>query len=178
MMFAQFSLPPATKPNSVIVHNWAFASISLSKALRREEEVLQVLQVAAEQPLLKESIGKARAMRLAAADFEEIDEHAILAESHGAFYAALGQRLVRVRSLANREATLRALVHQSLRYGPNGLDSAVFLLAAELGVGARSEYEPDVSHYERRLENDRQLRLSLHPLLSALTKTLESSASK
>jgi hypothetical protein len=169
MIFAQFSLPPQTKPNAVVVHNWAFASISFAKVLGREGEILQVLAVAAEQSQLTGSIAKARASRLAAGDFEEIDAATILAENRETFYAALGQRLVRVRRMTQNEPIVRAFLDQCLRYGPNGLDAAVLLLAEDLKLGETKD-NPHYVNYERRLENSRDLRLALSPLLHALSK--------
>jgi hypothetical protein len=168
MIFAQFSLPPQTKPNAVAVHNWAFASISFAKVLGREEEILRVLAGAAEQTQLADSIAKAKAGRLAAGDFEKIDPASIRAENRETFYAVLGQRLIGVRRMTHPEPIVQVLMDQCLRHGPNGLDAAVFVLSDDLKLG-RPKDNPHYANYERRLENSRDLRLALTPLLQVLT---------
>lgn len=171
MIFARFSLPPATKPNDVIVHNWAFASISLAKLLGREEEILHALNTAAENPQIASSIAMARAVRLAGDDFKEMDPAAIRAENRDTFYAVLGQRLVRVKSSRNADAIVGALLEQCLRHGPDGLDAAVLMLASELKA-CNSEHGMLLANYERRLERNRELRLSLRPLVNILNSSV------
>lgn len=166
MVFAQFSLLPQTKPNETVVHNWAFASISFAKIFGRENEILQALSTAAEHVQLADPIEKARAARLAAGDLNEINLADIQEENRETFYAALGQRLTRVRAMADPVAFLQVLLGQALRHGPCGLDAAVFLLAFDLEIEAKNNLH--YANYERRLEGTRELRLALSPLLHVL----------
>ncbi len=172
MMFAQFSLPPATKPSEVVVHNWAFASISLAKLLGREDEILQALNTAAENLQISNSIAMARAVRLAGDDFRDMDPAAIRAENRETFYAVLGQRLVRAKSSTNADAIVEALLEQCLRHGPDGLDAAVLMLASEVNA-CNSEHSTLLANYERRLERSRELRLSLRPLVNVLNASIK-----
>jgi hypothetical protein len=173
MIFRQFSLPPQTRPNAIIVHNWAFSSINFAKVLHREDEMLEVLAtVAKEQSSLADSIAKARAGRLAAGDFEIIDLTSIGAENRETFYSVLGRRLMRIRELSEPEPFVKILLDQCLRHGPNGLDAAVFIIATDLKLNEVQENLRYVN-YERRLENNRDLRLALSPLLEALKVSSE-----
>jgi hypothetical protein len=36
LLFATFSIPPPTKPSSVIIHNWAFASIGFAQSMKSD----------------------------------------------------------------------------------------------------------------------------------------------
>lgn len=169
MMFAQFALPPQTKPNAVSIHNWAYASIGFAKLFGGEHELLRALDLAAEQPQLSDAIAMARASRLAVKDFSELDPDTIREENRETFYAALGQRLVSIRDLKSPKPIVGALLDQCLRYGPNGLDAAVFLLASDLGFrGLKAN--PQYTNYERRLENSRELRLGIGPILLFLNQ--------
>jgi hypothetical protein len=166
LIFAQFSIPPPTKPDPVIVHNWAFGSIALAKSLGQFERIQSALDLAAEVPPFKDPIAAARAVRLASGERGTLNPAVIRSESAGAFYAALGQRLIFLRDLTpyEREGILEALLDQSLRFGPNGLDAAVFLAAGEHKIVGRQDSLACIE-YLKRLENNRHLRLSLMPFL-------------
>jgi hypothetical protein len=166
LIFASFSLPPATKPGSVIIHNWAYASINFALSMGELPSILSLLESAAEVPVLRDSILMARATRLAASAWEKFDATTIRSEDRKTFYAALGQRLVQLRKIPHhtRVDLLEALLDQCFRQGPHGLDLATFLSAIEIGVddfGTR----PDYQNYMKRLDNDRDLRLAIAPVL-------------
>jgi hypothetical protein len=171
LLFAPFAFPPRTKPAFAIVHNWAFASLRFARSLGEQEKILAALNEASVNPDLKDPIGLAHATRLAAGEFESFDAESIRAENAEAFYAALGQRLVSIRQLSEptRSQIMQALVGQSFRLGPHGLDAAVFILASEFHLKDILS-NPECSNYEKRLANnsDRDLRLALSPILSAL----------
>jgi hypothetical protein len=166
LIFATFSLPPATKPSSVIIHNWAYASINFALSMGELPSMLLVLESAAEVPALRDSILMARATRLAASDWEKFDATTIRSEDRKTFYAALGQRLVQLRKISDqaRGNLLEALLDQCFRQGPHGLDLAVFLTAIEMGI-LKFEARPDYQNYMKRLDNDRDLRLAIAPIL-------------
>ena len=150
--FGSFSIPQSTKPNTIIVHNWAFASLAFASSLDDRPGMLVVLEEAAKVSSLQDGIALARASRLAAGDKEPLDADNIRSEKREAFYRALGSRLVVLQSV---EAGLRgnlvqALLDQCLKLGPRGMDAAVFLLAAE--SGAISVSSIDYTDYEKRLE--------------------------
>jgi hypothetical protein len=166
LIFASFSLPPATKPSSVIIHNWAYASINFALSMEELPSILSVLESAAEVPVLRDSIQMARATRLAASDWEQFNAATIRAEDRKTFYAALGQRLTQLRKIPEqaRGSLLEALLDQCFKQGPHGLDLAVFLTAIEMGI-MNFEARPDYQNYMKRLDNDRDLRLAIAPIL-------------
>lgn len=169
-VFTSFSIPQSTKPNTIIVHNWAFASIAFANSLDDRPSMLAALEEAAKVPSLQDGIALARATRLAAGDREPLDADLIRSEKRDAFYRALGSRLVVLQSVevGLRRNLVQAILDQCLKLGPRGMDAAVFLLAAESGASAVSSI--DYSDYEKRLEQNRDLRIALSPFLVNLLK--------
>jgi hypothetical protein len=166
LIFAPFSLPPATKPNSVTVHNWAYASINFALSMGELPSILSILESAAEVSVLREPILRARATRLSASNWDKFDPKNIRSEDRKTFYAALGQRLAQLMRIPVQAAAdlLEALLDQCLRQGPHGLDLAVFLSAIERGI-TDFKARPDYQNYIKRLDNDRDLRLAIAPIL-------------
>lgn len=164
LIFAQFSLPEATKPNSVVIHNWAYASINFALSMNDLPPMLAILDSAAQVPVLRESISMARATRLAASEWKKFDPAAMQSEDRDTFYSALGQRLAQIRKIPSdaRLGVIRSLLDQCFRQGPHGLDLAVFLTAIDMGV---SDFETNSEYrsYVKRLDNDRELRLAIGP---------------
>jgi hypothetical protein len=169
-VFASFAIPPSTKPNSIIVHNWAFASLAFAQSLNDRASMLATLEEAAKAPALQDGIALARATRLTAGDRERLDSDQIRSESRETFYRALGSRLVVLHSVEEglRRSIVQALLDQCLKLGPRGIDAAVFLLATQNGANVMSPI--DYSDYEKRLVNNRELRVVLSPLVVNLLK--------
>src|SRR5579864_141697 len=166
MVFASLSIPPPTKPNATLIHNWAFCSLSFAMSLGAGQKMIAALSSAQSQPDLANSIALGRATRLAGGDDEELNVDEIRAQHRDAFYASLGQRLIRLQRLSSeaRKEIVVAFLAQCFRLGPSGLDAAVFLSAAELGVRNFSA-DPEYWNYMKRLENNRELRLALMPMI-------------
>jgi len=160
LLFAPFSLPPATVPNPVIVHNWAYASLIFAESLEQGDNILGALTTAMTQPMLKNSIALARATRSVADKSIKIDPEEIQKEDRDTFYSVLGRRLVVLQRLDDEHGreVCRALIDQCFRLGPRELDAAVFLSAARFDIAA-SVSRSDQSDYMKRLENHRDLRL-------------------
>jgi hypothetical protein len=118
----------ATTPNSVIVHNWAFASTLFRESMQQEERIKVALAEAASQPLLTDAIARAQAMRSAAKGDERIGPNEIRSENRDTFYSALGMRLTVLQKLpdARGRQICHAILDQCFRHGPRGLDAAVF----------------------------------------------------
>ena len=167
IIFAQVTFPRPTKPSPIIIHNWAFASIAFAKSLGEHDKIMSAMKLAAEEPVLREPIALARAMRLSSGELGSFDPASIRSDSAETFYAALGQRLVSLQYVdANaRTNIVDALSDQCLRYGPNGLDAAVFVTAGRAGI-ERSRSTPEYTNYVKRVENNRGLRLALMPFLA------------
>ena len=166
LIFAPFSIPPATKPDSIIIHNWAFASFQFAESLGRENELQAAISIAAANPELSKGIALARATRSASGKDDDLDTDSIRSENRDTFFAALGRRLVLLQKLDTEPGRelCKALIDQCLNLGPREIDSAVFLSAIRLNI---SEYITQVklSDYRKRLGNNRDLRLALAPIL-------------
>jgi hypothetical protein len=169
-IFAQFSFPPRSNPDQIVVHNWTFGSMAFAKSIGKSQlSVLKsALDRAAENDSLKDGIASGRAARLASGDAETFTPKAIRSENFSTFYSALGQRLVFLGDVSQerRDDIVEALLDQCLRFGPNGLDAAVFLAAGETKVESRRTGAA-YKNYLKRLENNRALRLTLMPFLVA-----------
>jgi hypothetical protein len=177
-LLAQFSLPPATVPNPVIVHNWAFASMVFAESLEEDNQIFAALEGALAEPMLQNSIALARATRSTGESSIAVDPEEIRKESRDIFYSALGRRLVVLQRLDGERgrATCDALLEQCFRHGPRDLDAAVFLSAARFDICA-SILQTDLSDYVKRMGNNRDLRLALLPLLEMFgVRTSRSSA--
>jgi hypothetical protein len=172
VILAPFSLPEPTAPHRVVVHNWAFASIGLARMMDRIAEMDEALNAAAANPQLKDPIALARASRLTAGDPESFDLMAITLENRDTFYGALGQRLLllRERPEEERRPIVRTLMERCLHLGPRGIDGALFGVAIDLSIDVSLE-QTHASNYAKRLENERDLRLSLMPLFNAITRS-------
>ena len=68
IIFAQVTFPRPTKPSPIIIHNWAFASIAFAKSLGEHDKIMSAMKLAAEEPVLREPIALARAMRLSSGE--------------------------------------------------------------------------------------------------------------
>lgn len=165
VLLAQFALPSPTIPNPVIVHNWAFASEEFAKLFSvRGASIRSAIDDASSNPLLAKPIAQARAIGVDANEAVNFDVSAIATDDPETFYAAIGQRIAVLQNLepGNRNPIMKALLGQCLRLGPHALDLAVFVLAHE-----QPPLEPcdpaDLSNYEKRLSNNRELRLALAP---------------
>lgn len=169
LLFASFSLPPATKPDPIIVHNWAFASIRFAEALKKDKQLKAAIVSAETQPTLRDAIILARATRSTAKDDNTpLNINAIRSENRDAFYPALGRRLLALQRLDNEQARdlCMVLLDQCLRLGPRELDAAVFLSAMQLNINGYNK-RSSLSDYRIRLNNNRDLRLAILPILHA-----------
>ncbi|MGE0769015.1 MAG: hypothetical protein AB7L90_21440 [Hyphomicrobiaceae bacterium] len=170
-IFCGFAIPLPTTPNSVLVHNWTFASLDFAKSLGDMTAMTVAINSAAKRPELEKAIAVARAVRVRAGDPELFDQDAIRLERREAFYAALGQRLVLLRDVMGdtRAEATRAMLDRCLRIGPDGLDAGLFLAALEWEVPIDRK-SPSAIGYRERLLNNRSLRLSLTPLFDRVAK--------
>jgi len=169
LLFAPFSLPPATRPNPVIVHNWAYASILFAESLQQGDRLLVALTAARTQPMLADPIALARATRSVARNETKVDPAEMRTENRDTFYSVLGRRLVVLQSIDDEQGReiCKALLDQCFRQGPRDLDAAVLLAASRLNLGAYVT-QNDRSDYVKRLENNRDLRMTLVPILEML----------
>ncbi len=169
LLFAPFSLPPPTRPNSIIVHNWAYASILFAESLQQGERLFAALAAARTQPALADPVALARATRSVAGNETKVDPAEMRTENRDTFYSVVGRRLVLLQNVDEERGReiCEALLDQCFRQGPRDLDAAVFLSASRLNLGAYVT-QTDRSDYMKRLENNRDLRLTLVPILQML----------
>lgn len=165
-ILASFSFSEVTKPDPVIVHNWAYASTIFSEWIGQNNELQEAITAAALNPVLANGIALARATRSSAEEGGNIDINAVREENRDAFYSALGRRLVVLQRLDIEQGheACKALLDQCICLGPRELDAAVFLSAIHLNL---SEYvsQTSLSDYMKRVEDSRDLRLALAPIL-------------
>ena len=169
LIFAGFALPRRTHPNGTLVHNWTFATMAFGRAMSVLPDMRDAVAIAEGNPDLQRAISVAKSVRIGAGDPDDFNEEAILRAGSDAFYAALGSRLVVARRLPKDErvAKLSALIRGCFRFGPDGMDCGVLLAALdyELKLDAGSV---DAQAYEKRLQDKRDLRMSLFPILKEL----------
>jgi tetratricopeptide (TPR) repeat protein len=167
LLFTSFALPPPTTPNRVLVHNWTFASLAIASMIGRTDAVEEAIDVAAENSLLSDPIGVARAVR-AGIDHDAFADAVLENETSSAFYAALGRRLVTLRGMETsaREEAIRRLLNRCLDLGPNGLDVGV--LTAALSEGLSLAESQRTENYIERTRHTPAIRHSVVPLISAL----------
>lgn len=166
-IFATFSFSEKNKPDSVIVHNWAFASLSIAKLLGQEKKMLGVLDEAESHPLLKSSIVLAKATESLAEDSPDISVDSILSENAETFYTVLGRRLSilnKVDDDMSREIC-SLLLSQCLKFGPREIDTAVFVISQRLGLSEAVNNDCNYQDYFKRLQVNRDLRLVINPIL-------------
>lgn len=165
-VLAEFSIPRPTKPNPVVVHNWAFASLRFAQSVGRREEMVATLEAAMNQHDLQEPIATALATGTGQDASVDIDPDSIGRESREVFYSALGRRLAVLSKLPEDRATVlcEALLRQCLRYGPRDIDAAVlgFAVRAKIGGAAKEELG---ENYGQRASATREYRMSILPLL-------------
>jgi hypothetical protein len=175
LVFALFSIPEATKPNSVIVHNWAFASLRFAEAMKSVAQIRSLIEDAATNPLLSNAIALAQIARSQTDQGDHVDIDAIPQENRDVFYPGLGRRLAVLQTLNDNSAKIlcKVLMMQCFRLGPRDIDAAVFLSAIRLKISTEVS---DVvrMNYIKRLESSRDLRWTLLPILNLLDKKVDS----
>jgi hypothetical protein len=169
LVLAPFSLPPPTAPSTVVVHNWAFTSVRFADSIGRKDEMVNVLRAAAQDVSLRDAIALGMAAGSEAAEDFEASPETLPLETAEVFYSTLGRRVLLLNSPDPQAAAgfCSVLLQQCFRNGPRGLDAAVLVCAYQLGLAGQFEGEA-ASNYLKRVNEHRELRLALLPLLEAL----------
>lgn len=169
LIFTPFSFPPKTKPDSIVVHNWAFASMHFAEMLHEVSKIETILTTGAMEPLLANGIALARATQSVAGENDSFDVDAILLENRETFYSVLGRRLVVLQRLEAEYGIklCKSLMEQCFKHGPREIDAAVFLSAIRLNLCDQVLVE-SYSNYKKRLENTHDLRFTLMPILNIM----------
>jgi hypothetical protein len=168
LLFASMAIPLHTKPNPVLVHNCAFASLRFARAIGQEERIRVALQTASENPALSGSVTLARETDASGTKVISNEKEIEVSpeEDRKTFYDAIGRRLVRLQRLPKEGATAlcHQLVENCLRLGPDAADAALLIAAANLGLHDHVR-KNGLANYRARVEADRNNRLLLLPIL-------------
>jgi hypothetical protein len=165
LLFAPFALPPPTKSNPAIVHNWAFASLRFAEALGQIDQVDAALREASASPELAPHIALARATRAVVHAIDPADLEEARTADPEVFYISIGRRLAQMKASPDDPTEMcKILIEQCLRFGPKDIDAAVLLEAARLGLHDHVR-SSGLRDYEKRVEEDRDSSLVLAPIL-------------
>lgn len=176
LIFAGISIPPSTRPNSTLVHNWTFCSLQFAQALGQEKKMLDVLEEAESSPSLRGAVNSGR-VASTDADTKSLSHEILASETSDAFYATLGSRLVATFGLPYEERcdVVRLLLAECFRRGPNPLDMSALAIAAQLGLSLVNLPSDD---YRARLfgAQHKAMQRSLGPVLLRLSRSEKSTA--
>jgi len=172
LIFGGFAIPPNTRPNPTLVHNWTFASLELASAAGDVARMERVMNDARRNEQLATAMATGAAARKDATDKTLFDAAAIAGEPADAFYAVLGERLTAIDGGADDVDVTVALLNRCLLVGPRGEDAGILLLARHAGMMLDPD-TPAVVSYQAKLVRDRKLRLSLSALLNAVLRNAE-----
>lgn len=168
LVFAPFAIPAPTKPDPVIIHNCAFASIRFAYSVGREERMHQALDKACENEVLRSAIIIARATHLSGTKYGLNRQQEIASdEDRDTFYAAIGRRLIYLQRLPPEAARPFAtkLIEKCMQLGPHSGDAAILLAAANLGLHEQVRAN-GLRAYDKRVRRDSETRPVILPILS------------
>jgi hypothetical protein len=163
-IFAPLALLRKQAADRVTVHNWVIASLELAEAVERLDAVRGAIEAARNQPQLSDGISLGFATRHAGGTEGEVDTSSMDNESRGAFYSAIGRRLSALQTKGDRIFTTK-LVKNTLRHGPRQVDAAVFASISPQDVDDLPSLKSGLEDYEARISDDRELSLTLNPLV-------------
>lgn len=169
-IFVPFSIPPNHIPDSITVHNWTFVSLQFARLIGKEEIVEKAIDSAARaQPILAKAIDRAKAIQSLSVDADNFDESQVEREKAEVFYLNLGSRLSQLSNSTDKGRTRCLLLLQMcLHHGPNDLDMAVFVAAAQYGLMLAEAQQAAIPAYVARLNASPDRRLNFMPLLKQL----------
>lgn len=164
-IFSRFSIPPSNEADPTIVHNWSFASLAFGNAFDFRDEIDQAMATARQHRDLQKPMDVARVVFAAGRRQEDMSFFEQTESTAEAFYAGLGTRLLLVATYEpeKRGKALNDLLETCFKFGPDGQDVAVLLMANEFGV-KRADSNMTRAYREKLLKS-RSLRNSLVPVL-------------
>jgi hypothetical protein len=170
LLFSPFSIPARTRPDRVLVHNCAFASVRFAQAVGKERQIRESIGRAGENPALKSAILLAHATLAGGKKPAPEDIEVAENEDRDSFYQSVGRRLRQVQQMPEDEAgrICLQLVERCLHLGPNPADAAVFVAAANLGLHQQVR-SLGLGNYVTRAGEDRDTRLLLIPIVELFT---------
>lgn len=163
-IFAPLALLREKPAELAIVHNWVLASLELAKHLGQSETMEDALKAAKNQIQLSDGISLGFATRHAGGGGGDADVASMLSESRWAFYAAIGRRLSVLQSSKDR-VFRSTLLKNTLRHGPRPVDAAVFASICPQEIEHLVSLVQEFADYTARIGKNRELSLTLSPLL-------------
>lgn len=169
-IFVPFSIPPNHVPDSVMVHNWTFASIQFAKLLGKISAVESAIDSAAlAQPSIAKAVARAKLIQALSSGEESFDEGKVKENGKEAFYLNVGSLLSQIDTRSKEgKARCQFLLQMCLQHGPNDLDMAVFVRAQQCSLSLSVCQSAAISTYIARLNNNSDRRLNFMPLLKQL----------
>lgn len=164
LIFAPLALLRQQPAERAIVHNWVIASLELADLVGQPEAMVAALEAARDQAQLSDGISLGFATRHAGGAIGDTDVEFMSTESRGAFYAAIGRRLSALQGNTDRRFTTN-LFKNTLRHGPRQVDAAVFASIAPRDVDQSTSLIQELEDYKARIGENRELSLTLAPLL-------------
>lgn len=163
-IFAPLALLRKQPAERAIVHNWVIASLELAESVGQPETMVAALEAAKNHEQLSDGIALGFATRHAGGAGGDSDLEFMSTESRGAFYAAIGRRLSALQGNTDRRFTT-ALFKNTLQHGPRHVDAAVFASILPQEVDNLAKLITALEAYEARIGDNRDLSLTLAPLL-------------
>lgn len=163
-IFAPLALLREQPAERAIVHNWVIASLELAESVGQSEAMVIALEAARDQEQLSDGISLGFATRHAGGAVGGADVEFMSTESRGAFYAAIGRRLSALQGNTDRRFTT-ALFKNTLRHGPRQVDAAVFASILPGDIDHLTSLIQELEDYKARIGENRELSLTLAPLL-------------
>ncbi len=169
-LFVPFSIPRNEVPNLVLVHNWTFASLYFARLLGEEAAIADAIDAAAKaQPTIAKAVARAKAIQALASDDVDFDETSVSTDPREVFYLKLGVRISQLDIATDeRERRCQLLMRMCLQHGPNDLDMAIFVKAAQCGLSLEQAHSTNLTTYVKRLRASQDRYLNFLPLLKQL----------
>lgn len=175
IVLAGWGFPPPVRPEDVVVHNCAYATLQFGIATGGAPRMIDSLETARSEASLRTGITRAFATLATNTDQPEvrIAFDGIEEDGRDMFYGALGGRLAALESLPadEKHQACARLLSRCLELGPSPGDAAVFVA----GVSAPS-LEVDVrvlDVYQQRLSGEAELQSLIAPLAAAFRRALQ-----
>lgn len=159
LLLRGLSIPPETRPNTTLVHNWGVATREFAKCVGQRGSLLERLALAEAHPELAHEIRRARVFWF---DQDAPDLSEIRGEPTDIFYGAIGHRLSLYWQMpeSQRGPLLFSLIERCVTAGPNLLDAAVWTAALHAGIDGqigRAELRDYVARADAREDMRRAL---------------------
>jgi hypothetical protein len=94
LIFSGFAIPPKTRADRAVVHNWTFATLAFAETYDQLEVIRKAMEPAWRAEDLADGMASGSAARPRAGDDNLLDPASFTKEPADAFYMKLGERLL------------------------------------------------------------------------------------